>query len=74
MRGGFANVGFVEKGGGKGGEWYEERAHWRFLTVKVDAAILIDVGLGDQVLELRVARVETQLPHDLTEFLGGDVA
>ena len=43
-------------------------------TVKADDAVLVEVGFVNEILELRVAGVETELLHDIAQLGGGDVA
>lgn len=42
--------------------------------LKVDDSVLVHVRLVDQVLQLRLGRVKTELAHDYAQFFGGDVA
>jgi hypothetical protein len=48
----------------------EERRH----TVKRDDAVVVEVGLGDQIAQLRVAGVQAELAHDQAKLGRGDVA
>ena len=43
-------------------------------TWEVDGAIVVGIYLVDHVLELRLARVLAEGPHDSAQFLGCDLA
>ena len=43
-------------------------------TIEVDAAVLVHVHLGDEIIQLGLAGVEAERFHHITQLLGGDRA
>jgi hypothetical protein len=49
---------------------FSKRTH----TIEVYAPVLVDVGFGDEIVQLRVTRIEAESFHDLAQLRGRDIA
>jgi len=42
--------------------------------MEVYAAVLVDISLGDEIMQLRLARVQAEPFHDLAQLVSRDIA